>query len=431
MKTVAFVPAKGESDRIKAKNTAILDGEHLFKRKLRQLLECSAIDEVYLDTESDDLMALASDLDVKVLKRDEALASNATDGHELFANEAKQVEADLYIQCLCTSPFISADTLERAIAALRSSDHDSLVAVQRSKQYRWSGGEPEYGRGRIPNSVDLPETIVESMGLYMMLRPAGSASPLQRFGSDPLLFDLSGEESVDVNWPDDLALAERICAGHRAAHNAALDAVRPHLYSSLLSDICKDRGLTALLPSELKPISGRSILGRAKTLGLRPLKEGEDWKGIYDALGSYAFVRPGDVIVVQNQLPDAAYFGDLNANMAVRSGSVGAVLDSPTRDSQALNALEFSVFARGVTSRDIRYEGTVESMNKPVEIGGISIANGDYIFADQDGVVSIPAQLWPGILEDALAALKKEADIRHAILEGKDIAEVLKTHGAF
>ena len=58
-KIVAFVPAKGESSRIKNKNFAILDGEYLFKRKLRQLLSCPLIDEVILDTESDEIAELA------------------------------------------------------------------------------------------------------------------------------------------------------------------------------------------------------------------------------------------------------------------------------------------------------------------------------------------------------------------------------------
>ena len=53
MKIVAFVPAKGQSERVAAKNLRILDGEHLFKRKLRQALDCSILDEVCLDTDSD------------------------------------------------------------------------------------------------------------------------------------------------------------------------------------------------------------------------------------------------------------------------------------------------------------------------------------------------------------------------------------------
>jgi CMP-N-acetylneuraminic acid synthetase len=102
MRIVAFVPAKGQSDRIENKNTVILDGEHLFKRKLKQFLECDLIDSVYLDTESETLIDLASDLDVEVLKRDPNLASNTTDGHALFANECSQVKADVYIQSLCS-----------------------------------------------------------------------------------------------------------------------------------------------------------------------------------------------------------------------------------------------------------------------------------------------------------------------------------------
>ena len=56
MRIVAFVPAKGESNRISNKNTVVLDGEYLFKRKLRQLLQVPEIDAVYLDTESDKII---------------------------------------------------------------------------------------------------------------------------------------------------------------------------------------------------------------------------------------------------------------------------------------------------------------------------------------------------------------------------------------
>lgn len=430
MRVVAFVPAKGQSDRIANKNTVILDGEHLFKRKLRQLLECELIDEVYLDTESRDLIELASDLDVKVLERDPELASNATDGHALFANECKQVEADVYIQSLCTSPFITQDTLSRALKLLlEDKDADSLVAVQRRKQYCWVDGRPAYGEGKIPNSVDLDETVIESMGLYMVKQSQGT--PDRRFGQSPILFELTEEEAVDLNWPDDLALAERICAGYRAVHNANLDAIRPHLYSSLLADISKDRKLSTLLPPGFQRVSGRSVLGVAKTLELKRLRKGDDWHGIYDALSTYDFVRPGDVIVVQSEVQDAAYFGDLNANIALRSGAVGAVVDSYTRDSRALNDLEFSVFAKGIYSHDIKYEGTVAAMNRPIQIGGVTINNGDYIFADDDGVVAIPREIWPSIVEEAMGALKKEFDIRYSIMMGQDVGSVLKDHGAF
>lgn len=433
MRTVAFVPAKGESSRIRNKNTVILDGEYLFKRKLIQLLACPEIDDVYLDTESEKIIAMASDLPVKVLKRDAKLASNKTDGHELFANECAKVDADIYIQCLCTSPFITAETMTRAIRALKANKAaDSLVAVQKRKQYTWAKGRPVYGEGRIPNSVDLPDTIIESMGLYMVKRGKGKAKPKRRFGEKVEFFELTDEEAFDVNWPDDLALAERISAGYRAAHNAQLDAIRPHLCASLLADICKERGVKALFPPGFRRVSGRSVLGVAKTLELRKLrKKNDDWKGIYTALGTYDFVRPGDVIVVQNDVKNRAYFGDLNANIAIRSGAIGAVVDSFTRDSAELNGLEFSVFAQGIYCDDIKYEGTVHAMNRTIKIGDVTVNNGDYIYADDDGVLAIPKDLWPSIRDEAMATLKKEFDIRYAIIMGEDVGKVLGTHGAF
>lgn len=432
MRTVAFVPAKGESTRIRNKNTVILDGEYLFKRKLKQLLACPEIDDVYLDTESDVIIEMASDLPVKILKRKKDLASNKTDGHALFANEAKQVEADIYIQCLCTSPFITAETMTRAIKALKAdAKADSLVAVQKRKQYTWENGRPAYGEDRIPNSVDLPETVLESMGLYMVRKKKGEPRPKRRFGKKVVFFELTDEEAFDVNWPDDLALAERISAGYRAVHNAQLDAIRPHLCSSLLADICKERKIKALLPPTFKRISGQSILGIAKTLQLRRLKKGEDWNGIYTAQQSYGFVRPGDVICVQNDVKNLAYFGDLNANLAIRAGAVGAVVDSYTRDSVELNQLEFSVFAHGIYCDDVKYEATTATMNRPIKIGGVTVNNGDYIYADEDGVLAIPQELWPSIRDEAMATLKKEFLIRYGIIMGEDVGKVTDQHGTF
>ena len=96
-KTVAFVPAKGTSERIQNKNLTIIDGEFLFKRKILQLLKCKEIDEVWIDSESQTVHALVNDLPVKHLYRDKALANNNTDGHAMFANQTKNTDADIVV----------------------------------------------------------------------------------------------------------------------------------------------------------------------------------------------------------------------------------------------------------------------------------------------------------------------------------------------
>jgi len=428
---VAFVPAKGSSERIANKNLAILDGEHLFKRKLRQLLESRRVTRVVLDTEDDALAALAADLPVTRLKRPAALASNATDGHALFAWECAQVRGDVYVQALCTAPFVDAATVDRAIDALLADvEHDSVVAVTHSKLYTWTDGQPDYGAGRIPNSVDLPATTIEAMSLYAV--KGGGVASTRRFGARPLLLPLSPLEAVDVNWPDDFVLAETIAAGARARENLALGALRPYLSTAMLSDITREMGLDAALPAAIAPSRPNvHFFGRAKTLQLDAPRAGEDWRGIYDALGSYDFVRPGDVIMVENRVAGHAYFGSLNAQLAMRAGAVGAVIDGVTRDRSEVDALSFPVFARGHTCVDIKFKGVVRSMNMPIQMGGVTVASGDYVLADGDGVVVIPCGVWAEVRDRALKVIEKEWQVGRAVALGVPPREIFDRLGEF
>jgi len=439
MKVVAFVPAKGSSERVPSKNVRILDGEILFRRKLKQLLDCPQIDEVWLDTESDAIIELASDLPVKVLKRDPALASNATDGHEMFENECRAVpDADVVIQALCTAPFVETSTINIALERLLSAGHhDSLVAVTRSKQYLWEGSEPAYGRGRIPNSIDLPPTIVEAMSLYMVRRTSPDF-PRKRYGRSPLLFELNTIEALDINYPEDLSLAETICIGRRMAEFNYFRILKHHLSSSVVSDVSKEMGFSFMVDPRVRPISEGKILGRVKTLKLgaltggdRDIRASDAWKGIYRALDSYNFVRTGDVIVVETEVPDRAYFGDLNCHLAMRAGAVGVIVDGFTRDVGEVRAMGLPVYARGAWSNDVKYEGTTVSYNFPITVGGIPARNEDVIFADSEGVLIIPRQHWPAVLERALETVSTEGKIRQGLLHGHPVDEIIRSFGYF
>ena len=242
MKVVAFVPAKGSSERVSLKNKRILDGDYLFLRKLKQLKKSKYITDVYLDTEDESMASLASNIGVKILLRDKKLASNKTDGHELFVNECLSVpDADIYIQALCTAPFVDEKTVDRAIDVLISAkENDSLVAVTKGKQYLWSGDQPLYGMGRIPNSVDLPEMVVESMSLYMMKKDSVLINK-KRFGVKPILFELSPRENIDINYQQDLELAEAIATGDRQEEVKLFRALKEPLHNSISSVIVLER----------------------------------------------------------------------------------------------------------------------------------------------------------------------------------------------
>jgi regulator of RNase E activity RraA/CMP-N-acetylneuraminic acid synthetase len=434
MKTVAFVPAKGTSQRIQNKNLQIFDGEYLFKRKLRQLLECEEIDEVWLDSESEEIHALASDLPIKHLRRDVALATNNTDGHSLFENETKFTDADIVVQVLCTSPFIDKSIIDPALKEFKVSEYTSLVAVTENKLYLWENNYPLYG-GNIPNSIDLPTHTIESMGMYAVKTNGKVVS--KRYTDNPLLYKINQLEAIDINNKEDLILAKYISAGQRLENVQKLKTLSKVITSCMLSDICKEHNIDHFLSSNLQLLSGESFLGYAKTLKLSPLEgvekspTGPHWRGIFNALESYKFIEPGDVIVVSNDVPDKAYFGDLNATFAHRNGAVGVVVDGYTRDIDRVNEIGLPVFARGRRADDIRYEGTLESMNTPVTINGIVVRNNDIIFGDSDGVICIPQEKWEFILGEVKKTLKKEMMVKFEAVFGGDPIDILNNLGEF
>lgn len=431
MKIVAFLPAKGNSERVENKNVRLLDGKPLFLHNLEKLADCDFIDEVYLDSESDKVFDLASEVDCKFMYRDPALATNMTDGHQLFYNEARQVEADIYIQLLGTSPFIRPQTIKRGIdVLLNSSEYDSVVLIKKEKQYLWQDGQPVYDKFHIPNSISLDDTVIETMGLYIVRKNIVLEKQM-RFGDKVFLLEADALESIDVNYPDDFELASYIAAGLREKERQLFRNIGQILTSCILSDILDDMGINGVIRGLHINMHDKKMLGRAKTLKLRLLKEGEDFSGIYNALASYNTIVPNDVIVVENECSEYAYFGDLNANMALRAGAVGAVIGGKTRDYSAVKALNFPVFSTGYICVDVRKRATTESYNKTICIQGVNIHPGDLVFGDNDGVVVIPQKYENTVLQRSVESIEKEMKVRVGITNGLQADNIVERIGVF
>lgn len=432
MRVIAFLPAKGSSSRIESKNMKLLDGKPLFLHTLEKLVESKIFDDVYLDTESQDVIDAASEVNCKLLKRDISLASNKTDGNRLFLNEVESVEADIYVQILCTSPFISNETILNGIKQLSESEqYDSAVLIRKEKQYTWNEAGPTYDVENIPNSVELGDTLIETMGLYIVKREA-ALKHRRRIGDSPLLLEATPLEAIDVNWPEDFQLAELIAAGQREKDRRLFGNIKNHLTSCILSDLLDDFGYPSQVVKGLTPnIDGVKLLGRASTLKLRKLKDGEDFRGIYEALHSYETIIPNDIIVVENEVPEHAYFGELNANLAIRSGAEGVIVNGMTRDNAEVVSTGLPVFARGYTCQDVRGRATTEHFNKTIFLNGVKVEPNTLIYADSEGVIVIPKAIEDKVIEEVYKRASNEKKILTDIASGKHVSELTKNYGFF
>ncbi len=134
----------------------------------------------------------------------------------------------------------------------------------------------------------------------------------------------------------------------------------------------------------LRPMHGKGALaGPALTVKTRP----GDNLMVHKALD---LAEPGDVIVVDagGDLT-SAIIGELMVAHARKRGVAGCVIDGAIRDSAAIGAGDFPVFAAGVTHRGPYKDGPGE-INVAIAIGGMVIEPGDLVLGDGDGVLCVP-----------------------------------------
>jgi 4-hydroxy-4-methyl-2-oxoglutarate aldolase len=114
----------------------------------------------------------------------------------------------------------------------------------------------------------------------------------------------------------------------------------------------------------------------------------------YDELSSEPFaevVRPGTAIVI-DEAPnaDVGSIGSNNIMAWKLKGAVGVVTGATARDTDEVITEGMPLYLRKV-GRGIRpWRNEVESVNRPVVVGGVLVNAGDVIVADGDGVIVVP-----------------------------------------
>jgi len=119
-----------------------------------------------------------------------------------------------------------------------------------------------------------------------------------------------------------------------------------------------------------------------------------------------------------------ALFGELMATEARNRGVAGLIVDGAVRDTEALAALRFPVFARCVTPR-VGSNRRVGATQEPIVCGGVPVHPDDVVLAAQDGVVVIPRARLADVVAAVQAVERKEADLRTRMARGEGLADML------
>lgn len=216
---------------------------------------------------------------------------------------------------------------------------------------------------------------------------------------------------------------------------AALAERASRLYTGAITDVLDElgeRGRT--LPPNLLPLrEGMRLAGPAFPVEGVPAVQLDRDASIRGILTMFGEVPAYHVVVYQthDEACTAAHLGELSAVSLRARGCAGAVIDGGCRDIEHILAEEFPVFCRYRTPADAVARWRIEHWNAPVTIGAVRVEPGDYLVADRDGIVVIPADLRDEVIGRAEELVATESEIREAIREGAAPLEAYDRYGVF
>lgn len=205
--------------------------------------------------------------------------------------------------------------------------------------------------------------------------------------------------------------------------------------TSNVADVLDDLGLPdqGLSPDFVPmPAGAGKLAGYAFTIRgqMTPFAPGGD----AEKMKACAELSSGDVAVWSGDGEGVCYFGELIAIGMKERGAVGSLVDGGVRDLKWIGELGFPVFARYRAPIQSIMRWKVNAWRVPVFLRGATIERvkvepGDFILADEDGAIAIPAAKVIEVLIAAEKLTAKEVAIREELKKGLSLAEALDRYG--
>lgn len=142
-------------------------------------------------------------------------------------------------------------------------------------------------------------------------------------------------------------------------------------------------------------VTARYVPSQEPTAGSRSIEDYDKWAGAWYSRKSpepfTALLRPGSALVIEDAGDaDVGSIGSNNIMSWKLKGCVGVVTSATARDTDEIITERIPLYFRK-PGRGIRPgRNEIESVNRPIVVGGVLVKPGDVIVADGDGVVVVP-----------------------------------------
>lgn len=206
-----------------------------------------------------------------------------------------------------------------------------------------------------------------------------------------------------------------------------LNSIRTHACSGMFSDFTNGDGKTRVW-NRFKATGTKNILGVVRTVELESIATSDENLAV--GLPFLTSLNKGDVLVVKGS-DDFAYFGELMANLAIRTGINGTIIFGASRDTRAISKLDYPLHATSYTPVDIKGRGRVKNVDFSFGVDNYEIAPQSWVFADSDGAVFFPSEIATTVLTSVLKMIQDEQLILNQIADGLSGTDLANIHKGF
>lgn len=128
MKTVAMIPARMGSQRLKKKNLAPLSGKPLITHAIEKCLETGCFNEIYINSENAEFGQFAEQYGIKFYQRPEELGNSVATSEQFVYDFLKNVECDRLVQVHSIAPLLSAEEVKAFAEAFIASEANVMLS---------------------------------------------------------------------------------------------------------------------------------------------------------------------------------------------------------------------------------------------------------------------------------------------------------------
>lgn len=215
MKTICMIPARLGSQRLKQKNLQLLKGLPLISHAIRKAKKCVYFNEIWVNSESDEIGRIASEENVFFHKRPVVLANNTATSEDFVYEFLNIHKCDYVVQLHSIAPLISTEEINGFVNFLTKNKPDVLLSGVNEQIECMIENKPiNFSFNTKTNSQELKpvQRVTWSItawkrNIFLTAKENGNCAT---YNGDVSFYPLKREAGIIIKTIEDLKLAEHI-----------------------------------------------------------------------------------------------------------------------------------------------------------------------------------------------------------------------------